>query len=136
MRETPLRRPAPASLFARITPGSVVLLVFAGISVLFGAFTVYRYREQLEAAQDIALFVSWLFLTMVGGMFVQVITTNYRDGKPLFDVSASQLIFPLLFSVIVFYPIWAIASQATDSAFAVYAAFLNGFFWQTVVKNG
>ena len=77
----------------------------------------------------------WLFLAMAGGMFVQVLTSNYRTGKGLFDVAASQLIYPLLFSIIIFYPIWAIATSGTNNFFAIYAAFMNGFFWETVVAN-
>jgi hypothetical protein len=45
------------------------------------------------------------------------------------------LIFPILFSVIVFYPIWSIATTNPRGFFVFYAAFLNGYFWENVVSS-
>jgi hypothetical protein len=71
---------------------------------------------------------------MAAGMFVQVLTTNYRHERPLLEVTPAQLVFPLLFSPIVFYPIWLVGGDRGPGAFPFYAAFLNGYFWQSVVS--
>src|SRR3954471_18560776 len=78
--------------------GATVLAGFAIIALIFGGFVLFWYRKTLFANADTVFFAAGLFLTMVGGMFVQVISANYRGGRPLFDVTASQLIFPLLFA--------------------------------------
>jgi hypothetical protein len=98
-----------------------VLLAFAVVVVSFGAITIVRYWSYLAAHGDDAFFASWLFITMVAGMFVQVLSSNYREGRDLLDVSATQLLFPLLFAIVVFYPIWAIGAAAAKTFFAVYA---------------
>lgn len=125
--------PELAGCVPTIAPGAAVLIAFAVLVLTFGCVTIVRYWQFIKTHGDLLFFASWLFLTMVAGMFVQTLASNYRKGKPLFSVRASQLIFPLLFSVVVFYPIWAIGSSAQQSYFAFYAAFLNGFFWETVV---
>jgi hypothetical protein len=53
--------------------------------------------------------------------------------RRLRDVSPSRLLFPLLFAPIVYYPIWLVGSKQADTVFSYYAAFLNGYFWQSVV---
>lgn len=113
----------------------VVLIVFAIAVCSFGIITLVRYWNALKQNEDALYFSVWLFFAMVAGMFVQVLAHNYRSGDPLFHVAASQLIFPLLFSIIVFYPIWAISVSATHSFFSIHAAFLNGYFWESVVSS-
>ena len=113
----------------------IVLIVFAIAVCSFGIFTLVRYWNVLKQNEDALYFSIWLFFAMVAGMFVQVLAHNYRSGNPLFHVEASQLIFPLLFSIIVFYPIWAIGVSATHSFFSIHAAFLNGYFWESIVSS-
>jgi hypothetical protein len=119
----------------RPQPGQVVLMLFAALVLIFGAITAWRYWPTIKSNPDQLFYVTWLFITMVAGMFVQVLSSNYRGGRPLFDVSASQLVYPLLFALVVFYPVWAISASAPHNLFSFYAAFLNGFFWETVVAN-
>ena len=130
-------RPKPAGLMQRLRaqpPGVKFLLVFAVIVVLYLiALLVWRW-EKIKANPDAILLYVGLFLMMAFGMFVQVLAHNRSTGKPLFEVTASQLIFPLLFSPIVYYPIWALAGSQSGSFFAFYAAFLNGYFWESVVS--
>lgn len=114
---------------------TTVLSTFLVVVIAFSMFTVIRYWEEFLVAQDKLVFGTWLFLSMVGGMFVEVLTRNYHNGKKWFDVTASQLLFPLLFSVMVFYPVWITATNASDSMFAIYAAFVNGFYWRSIVAN-
>lgn len=113
----------------------LILFIFLGIVLLLGVITSIHYWNSLCDNQDSLLFNIWLFLIMVFGMFVQVLSSNYRSGKPLFEVDASQLIFPLLFSIIVFYPICTINASSTHSFFSIYTAFLNGYFWESVVSS-
>ena len=119
----------------QLRAGRRVLLGFAGIVVVLGAVTVAVNFEVFTANPARTLFYAWLLLAMVGGMFVQVVVANHRGGRQLFAVTREQLLFPLLFSVIVFYPIWSVAGSAGDGYFAIYAAFLNGYFWETVVAG-
>lgn len=119
----------------RLSAGQTVLVSFAGLVLIFGGATVWRYWDAVTTYQDTLYYVGWLVITMVAGMFVQVLSANYRLGRPLFDVTASQLVYPLLFALVVFYPVWAIGASAPRNLFSFYAAFLNGFFWETVVSN-
>ena len=124
----------PTSRRVRWPAGIVVLLMFALVIIIFGRFSLYYYWPLISANAETLMFAVWLFLTMVGGMFVQVVTANSRGGRPLFDISASQLVFPLLFAFIVYYPIWALAASSQRNLFPFYAAFLNGYFWESVVS--
>lgn len=112
-----------------------VLGSFAAVVGIAGILTFIHYRDVIARNQDSFYFWVWLFLFMVAGMFVQVIASNHRAGRALLDISASQLVFPVLFSVVVFYPIWAIAASASHSFFSIHAAFLNGYFWESVVST-
>ena len=114
--------------------GPKLLFWFAMIVVIFGLITLVRFWPSVRINEKDLFFWTWLFLTMVFGMFVQVLATNYRSGQRLFAVEASQLLFPLLFSIVVFYPIWGIGASAPKEFFSFYAAFLNGYFWETVVS--
>jgi hypothetical protein len=118
----------------RVPAGIAVLLTFAVIVIIFGAFSLFYYWPLISNNDQTLVFALWLFLVMVAGMFVQVLAANYRVGRPLFDVSASQLVFPLLFALIVYYPIWALAASSPHNLFSFYAAFLNGHFWESVVS--
>lgn len=128
--------PAPTPEHPRRTLSApkLILCVFVVLVLLFGGVTLYQYFPVLMQNRASSLFTIWLFLTMVGGMFVQVLTTNYRLGKPMLEISGPQLLLPLLFSVFVFYPIWAMATSGTRNFFVIHAAFLNGFFWESVVS--
>jgi hypothetical protein len=117
-----------------ISAGIVVLVSFAVIILIFGAFSVFYYWPLISANGATLMFALWLFFAMVAGMFVQVLAANYRAGRPLFDVSASQLVFPLLFALIIYYPIWSLAASSPHNLFSFYAAFLNGYFWESVVS--
>jgi hypothetical protein len=117
------------------TTGQKVLVGFSIVVLIFGILTIIIFWRSITSDIRETFFFIWLFLLMAAGMFIQVITSNYRNGKALFEVSASQLIFPLLFSIIIFYPIWSLAASAAHNAFSFYAAFLNGFFWETVVSS-
>ena len=115
-------------------PGPSVLAVFVVLVFAFGIVSLVHYWDLIKANIESLFYALWLFVFMVLGMFVQVLATNYRSDKPLFAISASQLLFPLLFSIVVYYPIWAIAATAPRNLFPVYAAFLNGYFWENVVS--
>jgi hypothetical protein len=117
-----------------VSAGIWVLLIFGMILVIFGAFSLYYYWPLISANSETLMFAFWLFLAMIAGMIVQVLAANYRAGRGLFGVSASQLIFPLLFALIVYYPIWALAASSPHNLFSFYAAFLNGYFWESVVS--
>lgn len=109
-----------------------LLYGFAVIAALFGAYAFYIYRDRIFRNQEDVLYFGGLILAMIAGMFVQVLYTAYREHRK-FNVTATQLILPLLFSIVVFYPTWAIASTAERSFFVIHAAFLNGFFWESLV---
>lgn len=118
----------------RVPAGIAVLLTFTVIVLIFGSFSIVHYWPLIAGNSETLMFAMWLFFAMVAGMFVQVLAANYRAGRLLFDVSASQLVFPLLFALIVYYPIWALAASSPHNLFSFYAAFLNGYFWESVVS--
>jgi drug/metabolite transporter (DMT)-like permease len=124
----------PASPTPRMSPGLRVLVGFAFVLICFGALAVLKYWDRILASSDDFMFAGGLFLMMVAGMFVQALAANYRAGRPLFDITATQLIFPLLFAVVVFFPIWTLAANSPRNLFPFYAAFLNGYFWESVVS--
>jgi hypothetical protein len=115
--------------------GVAVLSIFAAIVVIYGLFTLIWYWQEIRQQIDDALFLVWLLLIMVAGMFSQVLVSNYRNGHPLLSVNVEQLIFPLLLAPIVFFSIWTLAASAPRNGFALYAAFVNGFFWEAAVAS-
>lgn len=113
--------------------GRNILYAFAVVVGLVGAFSLYHYWGQIFRSMDDVLYVVWLVLTMFFGMFVQVLYSAYRERRRLDDVTKTQLIVPLLFSIVVFSPIWSIATSSQRGFFVFQAAFLNGFFWESLV---
>jgi hypothetical protein len=131
-----LRSVALAELASSLDASSQVLLVFAGIVLYFGGSAIIHFWHQIYLTADKFYLALGLFFTMIGGMFVQVITGNYKTGAAsLFGVTTTQLIYPVMFSPIVYYAIWALASSSSAGIFSFYAAFLNGYFWQSVVNS-
>jgi hypothetical protein len=115
--------------------GSAVLVVFLIVVLAFGAISIFKYWSQIVANRDDLFFFGWLLLSMIAGMFARVLADNHKNGCDLLDVRASQLVYPLIFTVLVFYVVWAMVSTAPHNFFAIYAAFLNGYFWETVVSQ-
>lgn len=111
------------------------LKVFAVLALAYSVGACVVYREELLAERDRVFLAIGLLLVMAAGMIVQVIANNCRNDRDLLDVTLSQLIYPLLFSVIVFYPVWVVAGAQSNVPFAIYAAFLNGYFWESVVSE-
>lgn len=120
--------------FGDVTRGMRILTGFTVIVFAFGLLTLKRFWPEIERNEKNLYFAAWLFLTMVAGMFVQVLASNYREGNPLFVIEAGRLVFPLLFCLVVFYPIWSLAAGAPTNLFVFHAAFLNGYFWESVVS--
>jgi hypothetical protein len=112
-----------------------VFFLFGLIVVGFAGSASIHYRHQLGGNPDKIYLMGGLFLMMIAGMFVQVIAANYAKDQELFKVSAQQLIYPTLFSIIVYFGIWTVVSSNGVSLFSFYAAFLNGYFWESVVTS-
>ena len=67
-----------------------------------------------------------VIVAMIGGMFAQVLAANYRARRRLFEVSRDRLLYPLLFSIVVFYPVWALgASSKVDPS-------VKTIFWPAI----
>ena len=113
--------------------GRRFLLVFVILLGLLSAYTLYQFTPTISA-EKLFLFI-WLFVFMLLGMIVRVITANHRIGKPLFDVAIDDIVYPVLFSVIVFYPIWVMVEKEANIPFSIYSAFLNGYFWRSIVAD-
>lgn len=125
------------ALVRRLDASGQLLFGFACIVFYFGGSAAIHYWQRMYLTADKFYLALGLFFTMVGGMFVQVISANYKSGAAsLFAVTTAELIYPVLFSPIVYYAIWAVASaSASAGLFSFYAAFLNGYFWQSVVTS-
>lgn len=119
---------------ARAQSGVIVLVVFLVIVLVLGVLVVASNWKQVVEQRDMLLGAAVLLVAMIGGMFARVIARNYELGNDPFDLTASQLLYPLVFSVIVFYPIWVQSGSTSPSFFAVHAAFLNGYFWESIVS--
>ena len=112
-----------------------VLKAFVIIALVYLLLTVFLNWENIVITKNTILLYVGLFLMMCGGMFVSVIRKNYKDDKELFDVKDSDLIYPLLFSVFVFYPLLIMVDTDQNSKLLFYTAFLNGYFWKTIVTE-
>ena len=117
------------------SPAGQVLRGICAASALLTIVTILQYWPALIRNVDTIIFGAWLFLFMIAGMFVQVVILHYQKGKPLSEVSGSEFLIPMLFSVVVYYPIWTVAASAPHSLFSFYAAFLNGYFWRNVLGS-
>lgn len=115
--------------------GQYVLMVFACVVAFLAIITLIRNFDQIMKHLDELLFGFWLFLTMIAGMFVKVMNDNYLKDRNLVHITATQLFYPMLFALVVFYPVWAMEADAPRTVFSFYAAFLNGFFWESVVTS-
>lgn len=124
------------NLTRQLDSSSRLLFGFACVVAYFGGTAVIHYWHQISLSADRFYLALGLFFTMVAGMFVQVIAANFKgDSASLLAVTPSQLLYPVLFAPIVFYSIWALASSSSAGLFSFYAAFLNGYFWQSVVNS-
>jgi len=128
--ETPGRPEGP-----KWSPAQRLLVSFASLVVIYGAIAVLHFWPWIQLHGDLLVAASGIFLMMVLGMFVQVVSSNFKNGRELLDISMSQLVYPMLFAPIVYYPIWIVSSSNSFHAFSWYAAFLNGFFWESVVSS-
>jgi hypothetical protein len=111
-----------------------ILIAFVILVVVFGALNIFHYWGAVKSRGDLMLWGFGLFVSMIGGMFVQVLSANYQSGKRLFAVEGSELLFPALFSLVVFCPVWALTAAGSQTLFSYYAAFLNGYFWRAIVS--
>ena len=112
--------------------GMKIIYGFAAVALIFGAFALYTYRGSIFTDRDDLFYFGGLVLTMFFGMIVQVLYSAYREHRN-FAVSKAQVILPLLFSIVIFSPIWSIATTSARGFFVFQAAFLNGFFWESLV---
>lgn len=132
-----LTRRAATAFVQGLDSSGKVLLGFGLIVIYFAGSAIIHYWKYISVSVDQFYLGSGLFLAMIAGMFVQVITANYKAATGgLLAVTPAQLIYPVLFSPIVYYAIWSVASvPGTARLFSLYAAFLNGYFWQSVVSS-
>lgn len=117
------------------TPKPKILTGFLIIIIIYLLITSLVYQDVIFISKDILLKYIGLFLMMVAGMFCSVIKENYESGRGLFDVDDNNLIYPLLFSVFVFYPILIISDSDINNKSLFYTSFLNGYFWKTVITK-
>src|SRR5262249_49667684 len=129
-----LLRHALMSGFMQLDFAARFLTGFALVVVLFGLSALITYRHSISVSPDRAYEAVGLFFAMVAGMFVQVLAGNYTRNQKLLNVSGSQLVFPILYSPFVYYPIWGLSSSSPRLSFSLYAAFVNGYFWESVVS--
>lgn len=121
----------------RISPIAVVLMAFLGALVLvLLVMLALQWQSTSPADRDAFLAVLsygvFLFLMMVGGMFARYFWDLLQAGKGFQQAEVTRLLMPLLISLMIFYPLWTIASGSPRNFFSVVAAFQNGFFWQTI----
>jgi hypothetical protein len=124
-----------ASRASRLSSGGKVLLGLAIVVVGYGLFALWYYWNDIAVQADKAFGIAGLFIAMVVGMVVRVVSAAY-DGKGSFKrITPAQLLYPMLFSPIVFFPAWGLMTGGDVDVFAFYTAFLNGYFWESVVST-
>jgi len=114
---------------------SIVLKIFAILIATYLIIAIILNWDKVIMTKEKLLIYIGLFLIMCGGMFVSVISKNYTAQKSLFDVTDSDLLYPLLFSVFVFYPLLIMVDTEQNSKLLFYTAFMNGYFWKTIVTE-
>jgi len=102
------------------------------------ATTTLTFQDTSTTTTDLDLFLDNVRVTSSTATGPQITSQpqslTVTQGSPAtFNVTATDLLLPLLFSIVVFYPIWAIATTAARSFFVIHAAFLNGYFWESFV---
>jgi len=113
----------------------IIFSIFALIIVIYFLLCAIIYWDKIVLSTDNMILCVWMFIFMIIGMFVQVISSNHHSGKSIFAIEAGDILYPLLFSVIVYYPTYLIGLSSSNKAFSLYAACINGYFWQSIVTN-
>ncbi|SRR6266478_6456467 len=125
----------------KMKPVTIVLTVFFAILgvALIGQFIMHlrglNTPEQKKEFVHTTIYGAFLFVLMVAGMFARYFWELFQTGKDLGDADLKALLMPLLVSLMVFYPLWTIASGSPRNFFSIVAAFQNGFFWQTIFSG-
>lgn len=137
-RATPHVEQLPVEALKRLPANVTILLVYGLLFLLVATVAAVRYRDWLAAllSQGNMLFLASLFLAMAGGMFTSVIAKNYREKRAFSEVTAFQLLFPLVFSPMVFFAIYLTSGKINlgqDPTFGLCTAFIYGYFWERVV---
>lgn len=131
---------ALAVVIHRLKPITIVLITFFSILALTLMTWIYYHLHTLQTPAErtgfmfALLYGLLLFLLMVGGMFARYIWELFQAGKGWSDADLKGLLIPLVVSLMVYYPLWTIASGAVNF-FSVVSAFQNGFFWQTIFSG-
>jgi hypothetical protein len=110
----------------------------SGRAALLQLFLLWRDLATPDARGEFLRTVAFgvfLFGAIVGGALTRYFWELLSDGGRLAEADPSELALPLLVSLMVFYPLWAMVSGGTKNFFAVVAAFQNGFFWQTLLSG-
>jgi len=129
------KRPAKGDR-SRVPPSAAtrLLVVFSIFVTVLGIATAATNWDYILSHQADVFYFVWLVTVMVFGMFAQVLDENIREGRSWHQLTATELLLPTLFSIVVFYPIWnSVASR--HGYFSFYSAFLNGYFWKTIVAS-
>lgn len=117
-------------------PSKVFLIIFSGIVFAFIVITIILFWNKIEIQKEKALLYIGLFLTMCCGMIVRVISTNIEIGRDFFDIKISELVLPILFSIIVYYPIVLMVEDLSNKVYTlIYTSFINGYFWKTMIAS-
>lgn len=120
---------------AKDRSGTIVLGVFGVIVVIYAVFAAFAYGDKIREYVDDFWLAGGLLLTMIAGMIVRVVSANYQARRVLFKVNWQELVFPMVFSPIVFFPVWSITTEGQSGLFVFHAAFLNGYFWESIVAS-
>jgi heme/copper-type cytochrome/quinol oxidase subunit 2 len=123
------------SLAAR-GPGEIVLTVFSLVTAIGAGVAVWFYWKQIKAQLPGILEAGGALVVLVGGMIARTVMSNLDAGQPPLDGGWWHWLRPLLVSPIVFGSMWfSIPKEQRSLAFLLYSAFVNGYFWQSVLEG-
>ncbi|MEM9158486.1 MAG: hypothetical protein AAGB46_05505 [Verrucomicrobiota bacterium] len=105
-------------------------------AIILGIFTAYYYRNslgQIDVGQ--VLKGLWMLLAIFAGILAQILVSNKKSNRPLTAFQKGETLFAVLVACLVFYPIWAMNEESSNTLAWLYSAFLSGYGWESTIEK-
>lgn len=117
-------------------PGEIVLTVFSVVAAIAMAAALWFHWNQIKAQLPGILEAGGALVVLIAGMIARTVMSNLDAGQPPLDGGWLHWLRPLLVSPIVFGSMWfSLPKEQRSLAFLLYSAFVNGYFWQSVLEG-
>jgi hypothetical protein len=118
----------------KVSAEKLILLLYAAAFLVTLGLFLTRYWPTITTMRIDPLFAAAVVLATVGGMFAQVMNRNRAERRPLLQVTAGQLLRPLVFLPVVLL-ICTMSGLKESPLFALFTAFQAGYCWESVVAT-